>query len=239
MSNRFFSLCLAVLLISNIYFYNFALFGSDFSKQEIYLGILLNQSIHLLLFFYLIYGKPIKKLDKKTLTVLLILGLDIANEICNIFIIDFQYSYVVDGSIVGLQRICWIILFAFLGGKLFSKIKAKNLLSLAFVFFMIYFLRIGFGNSLVDSIGIVILHFILLVFIITGSNSNSRLFHWVGLGALLIALGDLAFIYSGFHGDYKYRYLYLLPRFMINFGELLIVFKIFSENYSIRMALKE
>ena len=68
------------------------------------------------------------------------------------------------------------------------------------------------------------------------NNTTEKYIHKIGIGALCIVLGDLAFLYSGFHNDYLYKYLYTLPRILISVGELLIVYKIFekyrrSKNY--------
>lgn len=70
---------------------------------------------------------------------------------------------------------------------------------------------------------------VIFIMVIMGSNTDEKYFHQIGIGALFIALGDLAFLYSGFHQDFLYKYLYTIPRILISLGELLIVYKVFEK----------
>jgi len=232
MSKRFFGLCLTTLLMSNIYFYNFLIIWENVSPEEIYLGKFLNQSIHILLFVYIALKKNILLMPTIKVIILTILGLDFLNEALNILFMNSEYSSLLDSSIVVTQRILWSIIFIKLGGRLVTKNQTKNILNLAFATFMIYSFTAGFGPKIPFGFWVQFLHLILFIFVVVGSNTEIRYFQPVGLGALFVALGDLAFIYSGFHDDYKYRYLPLFPRFMIMIGELMILFVILQGNHT-------
>jgi hypothetical protein len=164
-----------------------------------------------------------------TILVLVILSLDFLNEIINISTQNTELSPIIDSSIVGLQRILWTVIFAIEGGRLFTNNKLKNLLNIAFASFMIYSFMVGFGYAISYPVWVEFLHVVLFGFVIVASNTNKSFFHFIGLGALFIAIGDLAYIYSGFHNDSFHRYLYLVPRVLIGLGELMIIHKLFAE----------
>ena len=60
-------------------------------------------------------------------------------------------------------------------------------------------------------------------------GASILIFHEVGIGVTLIVLADLAFVFSGFHDDLNWKYLYLLPRLFLNLGEMLILLKILEK----------
>lgn len=229
MSNRFFSLCLTVLLLSNIFFLNYIKNSTGFLPSDYILGIVLNQSTHILLFFYIFLNKNIPFSDSKTLLVLFIILLDFSNEIINYYYRDNIYSPVIDSTIVAFERISWTLIFWISGSSLFSKSYLKNICNIGFGIFMFYIFFEGFLSVNAYSLLTFSIISVIFIMVIMGSNTDEKYFHQIGIGALFIALGDLAFLYSGFHQDFLYKYLYTIPRILISLGELLIVYKVFEK----------
>ena len=229
MSNRFFGLCLTILLISNIFFLNFIINPTPLNFSEVSLGKLLNQSTHLLIFFYLILNKKIDKKDLKIILILIIISIDFINEfIVLVYPPALKLDYL-DSLFVITERFLMAFLMYTIGGKLIATSLYKNLLNILFAGFFIYLFSEGFANTGKFSNLIIASFIVLFIMTILGSNTSEKLFHFIGLGVLIVALGDLAYIYSAFHGDFAWKYLYTLPRVLISLGELFIVYKVLKK----------
>lgn len=228
MSNRFIGLYLTILLISNIFFFSIILENSPMTTADIFLGKILNQSCHLLIVCYIVFNKHISLRNSVIICVLTIQLLDIANEITN-YCFHEGDTVNVDLIFVMSQRLLWIIILVILGTNFISKRKLKNFLNVAFgsLIFLIFLLKfeITHSNQPVVYCSIIILY-ILLIY---GSNFKEKLFHEVGIGVTFIVMADLAFVFSGFHDDLNWKYLYLLPRLFLNLGEMLILLKILEK----------
>lgn len=198
------------------------------TNSDIILGKILNQSCHLLIVFYIVLKKHISLRNSVLICVLSIQLLDIANEILNYYFPKID-TVNVDLIFVISQRLLWIIIFVILGTNFISKGKLKNILNMAFgsLIFLLFLLKfeITHSNQPVVIFSIIILY----IMLIYGSNFKDKIFHEVGIGVLLIVLADLAFVFSGFHDDLHWKYLYLLPRLFLNLGEMLILIKILEK----------
>jgi hypothetical protein len=154
--------------------------------------------------------------------------LDISNEIINYYYPD-EDTVNVDLIFVISQRLLWIIILVLLGTNFISKSKLKNILNLAFgsLVFLLFLLKFELNHS--EQPVAIFSTIILYVLLIYGSNFRENIFHEVGIGVGLIVTADLAFVFSGFHDDLNWRYLYLLPRLFLNLGEMLILLKILEK----------
>ena len=228
MSNRFIGLYLTILLISNIFFFSIIWENNPMTTSDIILGKILNQSCHLLILGYIVFKKHISLRNSIIMCVLTIQLLDIANEIINYCYPD-EDSVNVDLIFVISQRLLWIIILVVLGTNFISKSKLKNILNLAFgsLVFLLFLLKfeVNYTEQPVVIFSIIVLYFLLIY----GSNYKEKFFHEVGIGVALIVIADLAFVFSGFHDDLNWRYLYLLPRLFLNLGEMLILLKILEK----------
>ncbi|MCP9747515.1 hypothetical protein [Lacihabitans sp. CS3-21] len=160
--------------------------------------------------------------------VLTIQLLDIANEITNYCFPDGD-TVNVDLIFVMSQRLLWIIILVILGTNFISKRKLKNFLNVAFgsLIFLIFLLKFEINHN--DQPVVYCSIIILYILLIYGSNFKEKLFHEVGIGVTFIVMADLAFVFSGFHDDLNWKYLYLLPRLFLNLGEMLILLKILEK----------
>lgn len=228
MSNRFIGLYLTILLISNIFFFSIILENSPMTIADIFLGKILNQSCHLLIVCYIVFNKHISLSNSVIICVLTIQLLDIANEITN-YCFHESDTVNVDLIFVMSQRLLWIIILVILGTNFISKRKLKNFLNVAFgsLIFLIFLLKfeINHNDQPVVYCSIIILYLLLIY----GSNFKDKIFHEVGIGVTFIVMADLAFVFSGFHDDLNWKYLYLLPRLFLNLGEMLILLKILEK----------
>jgi hypothetical protein len=205
------------------------------TNSDIILGKILNQSCHLLIVFYIVLKKNISIKNTVIICVLAIQLIDVANEIMNYFfpLID---TIEVDIVFVMSQRLLWTIIFVVSGASFISKNRLKNIFNIAFgtLIFCVFLSAFEKLDKLQPMVILSIL--ILYNMSIYGSNFKDKVFHEVGIGALLIFLADLAFLYSGLHDDLHWMYLYLLPRIFLNLGEILILFKIL-EKYRVETTL--
>ncbi|MCP9767799.1 hypothetical protein EGI22_07725 [Lacihabitans sp. LS3-19] len=232
MSNRFIGFNLTILAISNIFFFNLALEIQPLTYQDIVLGKILNQSNRLLIFLYIITNNKFTFKEINISIILLIIIVGFSNEVFNYFYI--QEDKILENSIfMIIEKLLWILIFISLGGRLFTKNHIKSFLNLIFGFSLLYFSYKAIQSN-TELKAIPFLNFTMLIiiaFVIFSSNIRESYFHMLGIGALLITFGDLAFIYSGYFEDLHWRSLYLLPRFLISIGELMIIYKIL-ENYN-------
>lgn len=228
MSNRFLGLYLAILIISNIFFFSIFLEDGPLTYSDMILGKIINQSCHLLILFYIIFKKYISFKDTVIICVFCIQLLDIANEFIN-YLSPFSDTVAVDMVFVMSQRVLWSVIFVTLGSNFISNSRLKNILNLAFGSF-IFCLFLSTFESL-DKLqpNVVISLLILYIMIIYGSNFKDKILHQVGIGVLLVVLADMAFLFSGLHDDLHWKYLYLLPRLLLNLGELLILYKVLEK----------
>jgi len=228
MSNRFIGLYLTILLISNIFFFSIIWENNPMTTSDIILGKILNQSCHLLIVCYIVFKKHISLRNSIIICVLAIQFLDISNEIINYYYPD-EDTVNVDLIFVISQRLLWIIILVLLGTNFISKSKLKNILNLAFgsLVFLLFLLKFELNHS--EQPVAIFSTIILYVLLIYGSNFRENIFHEVGIGVGLIVTADLAFVFSGFHDDLNWRYLYLLPRLFLNLGEMLILLKILEK----------
>lgn len=231
MSNRFLGLCLAFLFLSNIFFFSLIWDNNPIEYPDILLGKFLNQSTHLLLFFYLLFKKNINLREPLNISILLYLSIEFLNEIYNYYHIE-QDTVIVDTMIVLSQRIILIIIFLKLGASLVSVIRTKNFLNIGFSTLMIYFASFFLSDSNSVTLLFFMSFLILFIMVILGSNLDIKMFHEIGIGALFIAIGDFAFMLSGYYNNELWKHLYMIPRLLIHVGELLIFYKIF-EKYKI------
>jgi hypothetical protein len=154
--------------------------------------------------------------------------LDIANEIANYCNPD-RDTVNVDLIFVMSQRLLWIINFVYLGTNFINKSKLKNILNLIFgsLIFLIFLLKFEINHN--DKPVVFCSIIILYIMLIYGSNFKDKIFHEVGIGVTFIVMADLAFVFSGFHNDLNWKYLYLIPRLFLNLGEMLILLKILEK----------
>ena len=232
MSNRFLGLCLAFLFLSNIFFFSLIWDNNPIEYFDILLGKILNQSTHLLLFFYLLFKKNINLRESLNLSILLYFIIEFLNEIFNYYYLE-QDTVIVDTMLVLSQRIILIFIFLRLGSGLLSVICTKNFLNIGFSTLMIYLASFFLSGSNSVTLLFCMSFLILFIMVILGSNLDIKMFHEIGIGALFIAIGDFAFMLSGYYNDELWKHLYMIPRLLIHVGELLIFYKIF-EKYKIQ-----
>lgn len=228
MSNRFLGLCLAFLFLSNIFFFSIIRDNSRIEDSDILLGKILNQSTHLLLFFYLFFKKNINPREPLNFSILLYLIIEFLNEIFNYYFSKMD-TVIVDTMIVLSQRIIVIIIFLRLGASIISVIRTKNFLNISFSTLMIYFASFFLSDSNSVTLLFCISFIILFIMVILGSNLDIKMLHEIGIGALFIVIGDFAFMLSGYFNDELWKHLYMVPRLLIHVGELLIFYKVLEK----------
>lgn len=228
MSKRFLWLCVSVLIVSNIYFVNLAAQTSftGFTFSELLLGKILNQGTHWLIIFYLIIKRYWEFNNSKVHLVVLVFLFDILNEAVYYFSPQESYAILLDSIFVDLERIGWLCIFMMMGGKIWVRKQNKNRLTVWLLVGVMCFYFVFFQNDIQLFQRFIIISFMLLLVALfaVAMNTKNTIWHAYTYGVLLIILGDLAFVYSEFHDDLDWRYLYTVPKFLINVGELLIVY---------------
>lgn len=232
MSKRFLWLCISVLMLSNIYFVNYALKASftNLTFSELLLGKILNQGIHWLIILYLIVKHYWEFNNSKVHLVVLVFLLDIVNEAVYYLPSYRNYIAFIDSTFVSFERLGWITIFILLGGKIWVNEKRKQLLTgIVFIILcLLYVYMMAFQNTIQPFYKVFIGCFMLLLFVffVFGMNTKKTIWHEYTLGAVLIILGDLAFIHAEFYFGTHWRYLYVIPKILINSGELIFVYNL-------------
>ncbi len=232
MSNRFISLCLAVLLLSNLFFYSIASEVTPLTFNDIVLGKVINQSMHLLCFGYILFNRNISKKDHLVITLLVYFGLEFFNEAFN-YLFLAQDTVYLDSIIISLQRITLIYVFVQLGSQILSSKNLKNIFQIILLGILVYLLYLLFRKDLAQLLLMWVPLVVLYMFQLYGSNVNAKLVHQIGVATILIVLADAAFVYSGLNNDLNWKSLYLLPRIFLNLGELMIFHKILEKHKTI------
>jgi hypothetical protein len=233
MEKKFLYFCITILLISNIFFINLIIFDlQNLSNSDIYLGKILNQSVHLLLVLYILFKIRTITFNKYLLLAIFILFIDIAYDFLPIQIELISYKISSNIFFTLIQRAGWLMIILFLGGSFFAKTNTAKVLTI--ILFLSFILGHYWGFADLNYLSITYYVFLIILFLmqIASLNSGGKYINMLSISTFLIVVGDLCFLFSGYHNDYMWRYLFVIPRMLVQLGELMIIYQLLEVSKS-------